>query len=62
LVSRCDDPILLKHFRTDIRIEGGEKDPSLSLFYDHKRDILFELFDNYNDVVDGLLLALFKSA
>jgi hypothetical protein len=62
LILRCDDPILLEHFYINIRIKGGEKDLSLNLFYNHKRDILFELFDSYNDVIDGLLLALFESA
>jgi hypothetical protein len=62
LVSRCNSPILLKHFRADIHIESGEKDPSLSFFHDHKRDVLFELFDSCDDVADGLLLALFESA
>jgi hypothetical protein len=46
----------------DIHIEGGEKDSSLNLFHSHKRDVLFELFDGYDDVTDGLLLALFESA
>jgi hypothetical protein len=62
LILRCDDPILLKHFRMDIRIKGGKKDSSLSLFHDYRRDVLFELFNSYNDVIDGLLLALFESA
>jgi hypothetical protein len=46
----------------DIRIEGGEKDLSLSLFYSHKRDVLLKLFNSYNNVIDNLLLALFESA
>jgi hypothetical protein len=62
LVPGYNDPILLEHFRADIHIEGGEKDPSLGFFYSHKRDILFELFDSCDNVADSLLLALFKSA
>jgi hypothetical protein len=62
LVPRYDGPILLKHFRTDIHIEGGEKDLSLSFFHSHRRDVLFKLFDSCDDVTDGLLLALFESA
>jgi hypothetical protein len=62
LVLKYNGPILLKHFHTDIYIEGGEKDPSLSFFHDHKRDVLFKLFNSCDDVADGLLLALFKSA
>jgi hypothetical protein len=62
LVSKCDGPILLKHFHINIRIEGGKKDLSLSLFHSHRRDVLFKLFDSYDDVIDSLLLALFKSA
>jgi hypothetical protein len=62
LVPRYNGPILLKHFRADIHIEGGEKDPSLGFFYGHKRDILFELFNSCDDIADGLLLALFESA
>jgi hypothetical protein len=62
LVPGCNSPILLEHFRADIYIESGEKDPSLSFFHDHKRDILFKLFNDYDDVADSLLLALFKSA
>jgi hypothetical protein len=62
LVPKCNSPILLEHFRADIHIEDGEKDPSLSFFHSHKRDVLFKLFDSCDDVADGLLLALFKSA
>jgi hypothetical protein len=62
LVSRYNDLILLKHFYIDIRIKGGEKDPSLSLFYNYKRNVLFKLFDSYDDVIDDLLLALFENA
>jgi hypothetical protein len=62
LVLRYNGSILLKHFRTNIRIKSGEKDLSLSLFYSYKRDVLFELFDDYNNIIDGLLLTLFKSA
>jgi hypothetical protein len=62
LVSRYNSPILLKYFRADIHIKGGKKDPSLSFFHSHRRDVLFELFNSCDDVADGLLLALFKSA
>jgi hypothetical protein len=62
LVPKYNSSILLEHFRVDIHIEGGEKDSSLSFFYSYKRDILFKLFNSYNNVTDGLLLALFKSA
>jgi hypothetical protein len=62
LVPGCNGPILFEHFRADIHIEGGEKDPSLSFFHGYRRDVLFELFDGCDDVADGLLLALFKSA
>jgi hypothetical protein len=62
LVPEYNDSILLEHFHADIYIEGGEKDLSLGFFHDYKRDILFELFNNYDDVADGLLLALFESA
>jgi hypothetical protein len=62
LILKYDDPILLKHFYIDIRIEGDEKDLSLNLFYSYRRDIIFELFNNYDNVTNDLFLALFKSA
>jgi hypothetical protein len=62
LIPKYDDPILLKHFYIDIHIEGDEKDLSLSLFHSHRRDVLLKLFNSYDDIINGLLLALFKSA
>jgi hypothetical protein len=62
LVPGYNGPILFEHFRADIHIEDGEKDPSLSFFHGYKRDVLFELFNSCDDVADGLLLALFESA
>jgi hypothetical protein len=62
LVPRYNSSILLKHFRADIHIKDGEKDLSLDFFHDYKRDILFKLFNSYDDVADGLLLTLFESA
>jgi hypothetical protein len=62
LILRYNSPILLEHFRADIYIKGGEKDLSLNFFHSYKRDILFELFDSYDNVADDLLLTLFESA
>jgi hypothetical protein len=62
LVFRYNSSILLKHFCANIYIEGGEKDLSLSFFHSYRRDVLFELFNSYDDIADGLLLTLFESA
>jgi hypothetical protein len=62
LVPRCNNLILLEYFHANIHIKSDEKDLNLSFFYSYKRDVLFELFNDYDDVADDLLLTLFESA